>query len=295
MRFFKTIFVTLLIFGFYEFSWSQIGANETQIWFEETIESKAISISTNFLSEAEDLIVLNYEISIAVEENGGYKKIDFEKGEFLAAQNLPIPLSTKTVEFEGKSKVILAVEIFQGNESLAQDEFIWINNRMGIVKNKIEKVKIQKESIENKSSSKETVTQDKVDNKSKDVGASSNVKRKIKHASDALEIQGLIIDETRSKIGRDFYEIFFRKWIPPKDSNGDFIIIIKELPAFGRSSRVSIEVNNIPLSTRNLNPRLEFVEEQVNASIRQVRNYLSQRSKISKDLENEDTSGSGIY
>ncbi len=289
MRFLKLIFTASLLFGIQNFSWTQIAINEIQIWFEDSKESNAISITTNFLSTAEDLVVLNYEISIAAQENGTLKKIDFEKGEFLAAQNLPIPLSIKTIEIADKRKIVLMLEVFQGNQSIVQEEFKWENKGLNFNKAEIAAVEVQKQKDQKENLAKTNINAIEIQPQKK------TQKRINNNKIDALEIQGLIIDETRSKIGRDFYEIFFRKWIPPRETNGDFIITIKELPSFGRSSRVSLEVNNQPLGIRNLNPRLEYVEQQVNASIRQIRSYLSQRSKISKDLENEDTSGSGIY
>jgi len=109
------------------------------------------------------------------------------------------------------------------------------------------------------------------------------------------EIGGLIIDESRTKMGRDFYEQFFSKWIAPDGVGDTFIIRIKELPSFGRISRVSVVVNERSIMTRSLSPSFGHLEANVNASIRGVRSYLSQRLQMSKDLENEDQLGSGIF
>lgn len=109
------------------------------------------------------------------------------------------------------------------------------------------------------------------------------------------EIGGLIIDESRTKLGRDFYEQFFSKWIAPNGVGDSFIIKIEELPSFGRVSRISVVVNDQTVVTRSLSPGFGQLEANVNASIRGVRGYLSRRMQMSKDLENEDQKGSGIF
>jgi len=111
---------------------------------------------------------------------------------------------------------------------------------------------------------------------------------------DALEIDGLILDETRTKMGRDFYELFYNKWIPPAGSN-DFLITIKELPSRGIGARVSIVVNNDVVLSRFLQPRGDIVEQQANISISYVRRYLEQNENLKKSIDSEDVAGSGIY
>ena len=111
---------------------------------------------------------------------------------------------------------------------------------------------------------------------------------------DALEIDGLILDETRTKVGRDFYELFFNKWIPPTGAK-DFLITIKELPSRGIGARVSIEVNNNVVLSRFLQPRGDLVEEQALVSIRAIRRHLEQAENLKQSIDSADVSGSGIY
>ena len=111
---------------------------------------------------------------------------------------------------------------------------------------------------------------------------------------DALEIDGLILDETRTKIGRDFYELFYSKWTPPPGSS-DFLITIKELPSRGIGARVSIVVNDNAVLSRFLQPRGDIVEEQANISISFVKRYLKQNENLKKSIDSEDVAGSGIY
>lgn len=109
-----------------------------------------------------------------------------------------------------------------------------------------------------------------------------------------LEIDGLIIDETRSKTGHDFYDLFYRKWVAPQGAK-DFIITIKELPSLGRASRVSIEVNDKEVLKRAVSPRADVVELLAEQSIYIVKRHLQQRESLKESLDNEDQQGSGIF
>jgi curli production assembly/transport component CsgE len=48
-----------------------------------------------------------------------------------------------------------------------------------------------------------------------------------------FELDGLIFDQTRTRIGRDFYEDFFTKWAQP-DSVSNYSILLEEQPSRGR-------------------------------------------------------------
>ncbi len=109
-----------------------------------------------------------------------------------------------------------------------------------------------------------------------------------------LEIDGLIIDETRTKTGHDFYDLFYRKWVSPKDAK-DYLITIKELPSIGRASRVSITVNDQEVVRRAVTPRIEMVESAAVQSIAYVKRHLQKRESLKESLGNEDQKGSGIF
>lgn len=108
------------------------------------------------------------------------------------------------------------------------------------------------------------------------------------------ELGGLIIDDTRSKSGRDFYDIFFKKWIAPTGIN-DYTIVIRELPVRGRFAQVSLVVNDQDILKRFLHPQYDRIEEQANVSIRFIRSHLRNQKAAKSELEDDDVEGSGIF
>ncbi len=109
-----------------------------------------------------------------------------------------------------------------------------------------------------------------------------------------IGIDGLIIDETRSKMAHDFYDLFYRKWIPPQGVT-DFIIYVREVPSRGRISRVAMAVNDDIILQRNLSPRYDLLEQQVNLAIRVLTNHLKKKESVKDQMGNEDAMGSGIF
>ena len=109
-----------------------------------------------------------------------------------------------------------------------------------------------------------------------------------------LEIDGLIFDETRTRVGRDFYEKFYTLWTAPFGVN-DYSILVEEQPPRGRSVSVQVKVKERIVSIHHLQPREEMIENAAKSAVRRAVQYLNQYSQMQTDLENGDQSGSGIY
>lgn len=106
----------------------------------------------------------------------------------------------------------------------------------------------------------------------------------IRNSAD-LEIDGLIVDQTITKAGRDFYEVFQRQWeAPPMARN--FTIEIEELPSRGNITVVSLSVNEDKLFEQPLQPRYDIIEEVATYMVGVVYEYLV-KDELNKQLEAE--------
>lgn len=114
------------------------------------------------------------------------------------------------------------------------------------------------------------------------------------HTSSDIEIQNLIIDETMTKVGRDFYDVFYREWQAPKGV-GEFQIVITEriLPRIG--TQVSVTVNDLVAYQSFVKPRYEEIEKAARDAISHSRQLLLNYEQIKKSLEGEEMKGTGIY
>ncbi|WP_218588566.1 curli production assembly/transport protein CsgE [Cyclobacterium lianum] len=109
-----------------------------------------------------------------------------------------------------------------------------------------------------------------------------------------LEIDGLLIDETKTKSGRDFFEYFYRQWEAPEEAN-NYSIFIREKPFRLSTTMIEIYINETMVFQSLLQPRNEVVEQLVSQSIGSTYMYLARYEEIVRELAGEERSGSGIF
>jgi len=88
-----------------------------------------------------------------------------------------------------------------------------------------------------------------------------------------MEVDGMILDETITKMGRDFYNIFYQYWQQPPEAY-NFTIKISEQPAPTLGTMVSVNVNDTRTFHARLQPRYDFIEEASKQAVRISYNYL---------------------
>lgn len=119
-------------------------------------------------------------------------------------------------------------------------------------------------------------------------------KEEEKNALDGLEIQGLIVNETQTKIGSDFYDLFYSKWQEPQSSQS-YTIIVSEEPAPGMGTRISVAVDENLIFQQRMQPRYEVIEEMSGYAVQAAAQYIANYEDIQKQLQGDDLAGSGIF
>ncbi|MEX2595233.1 MAG: CsgE family curli-type amyloid fiber assembly protein [Anditalea sp.] len=109
-----------------------------------------------------------------------------------------------------------------------------------------------------------------------------------------LEIDGLLIDETKTKSGRDFFDYFYRHWEAPPEAR-NYSIFIKESPFRLSTTMIEVFINETRVIQSFLQPRAEFVEALAAESIATTKMYLIRYEEIVKELDGDERSGSGIF
>ena len=105
-----------------------------------------------------------------------------------------------------------------------------------------------------------------------------------------IQLSGFIIDDTKSKFGRDFYESFYTNWsFPTGVSMVD--ILIKESPPMFSTTVITIQVGEVETLSFKLSPRVNAMEEYASAAIAEVQNYLIRLAEIE---QNENFNSAGV-
>ena len=107
------------------------------------------------------------------------------------------------------------------------------------------------------------------------------------------EITGLIIEETMTKIGYEFYENFFIHWEAPKEIK-DYNIFIDERASPLWGSWIQIKVDTAMVWSTVLKPRSEEIEEAAKQAVEVTKEFLSRYEEYKRELEGPDMVGSGI-
>lgn len=109
-----------------------------------------------------------------------------------------------------------------------------------------------------------------------------------------MEIDGLVMDETITKVGRDFYEIYYSVWNAPKNAK-NYTITIKEMILPGLATQVTVLVNETEVFKQRVQPRYDILEQMSKYAIQNTLRYLNNYEKMKSQLEGDDQSGSGIF
>lgn len=96
-------------------------------------------------------------------------------------------------------------------------------------------------------------------------------------ADATLELYGLVVDETRSRLGRQFYELFYSQWEPPKGS-GSHTLEVEERPGLGRGSVVFVRIDDELVYGSRLQPRYSEIEQAAKAAIYYATRHLQKQA-----------------
>jgi len=113
-----------------------------------------------------------------------------------------------------------------------------------------------------------------------------------------VEIDGLIIEQTQTRIGQEFYQNFVTFWEAPLGIE-DYNILITEManPTWG--SWIWVEVGGFVskeiVYREILKPRSEEIEETAQKGVEVVKKYLYHLKEYGEEVSEKDMKGTGIY
>ena len=103
-------------------------------------------------------------------------------------------------------------------------------------------------------------------------------------ASEELEMfKGLVLENTKTKVGRDFFDFFYSQYsqLPEKYN---FIINITEQPVRGQRGQIIIESDDKLLYSFITNPNEDYLKAQANALLNILKEYNQKKTLINKEI-----------
>lgn len=98
-----------------------------------------------------------------------------------------------------------------------------------------------------------------------------------------FELKGLTIDETKTKVGKDFYDIFYMQYsqLPDKSSGA---VTISELPLRGTSGQINIQIEDKIVYSFMTNPSEDYLKEQLAASLKYIKEFNVKKNLIKNEF-----------
>jgi len=103
--------------------------------------------------------------------------------------------------------------------------------------------------------------------------------KKSHQAKDIDILKGLVFENTKTKPGRDFYQMFYLAYTT-NNINGNKIIKVDEVLAIGGNTQIQIFAEDDLVVQFFLNPRSSYIKEMVEQSIARVNYYFQQNRAI---------------
>jgi hypothetical protein len=125
--------------------------------------------------------------------------------------------------------------------------------------------------------------------------AASDVEERVETDED-IELVGIVIDRTKTPVGRRFYQEFTADWIENLDEiSGQANLVIDERPARGSGSLLSISDEQDVLYRQFLSPRIIGIQEDAERAAEFVRDQLVNKAiaKINESQPGGDMLGEG--
>ena len=96
-------------------------------------------------------------------------------------------------------------------------------------------------------------------------------------------ITGLVVDETRTTVGRDFYDVFYEAWQAPEGSV-NYTVVVEEQPVPSLGTRVIVRINDDVAFDTRLQPRYDQVREAALAAVMYAQRALANAAPLSRGL-----------
>ncbi len=102
-------------------------------------------------------------------------------------------------------------------------------------------------------------------------------------SDDGIELTGIVIEETKTKPGKDFYEFFYNLYTLSQ-INGNKVVGVYEKLSFGRSTIIQVKIEDVVIHEFLGKPDLEYLEQMSKIAIRKVYKYFKDLKKQKKDI-----------
>lgn len=97
-----------------------------------------------------------------------------------------------------------------------------------------------------------------------------------KKPDDGVEIFGMVLEKTKTKPGRDFYNLFYSQFLSHNFSDNRSVLV-EEVFSRGRNTKIEIKIENVRVYEFFVQPKTDYLKANANIAIKQVTNFFRKR------------------
>ena len=101
---------------------------------------------------------------------------------------------------------------------------------------------------------------------------------------DGLELRGIIVEDTKTKPGREFYRLFYSLYTK-NNINGNEVVKIKEVLALGRNTKIEVIVGDDIVFSFFVRPSMEYLTQINDYAIIKVYKHFKNSKNESKKIK----------
>jgi hypothetical protein len=244
---------------FTDFAFSQVYNTSVEAKINLQKYGDVIQITGSALNKTSSSQSLRYILSVIKNDtkSSNSSKND-QTGRFVLDLGEKKNLSTTTINTNEKDRIIILLLVYDEKDKLLGMDRIVVNGNEEDEKLELEENKQKEQML----------------NVSPDATQKEN---------DGVTLRGIVIEETKTKPGRDFYKMFYSLY-SANNVNGEEIVTVKEVLALNNNTKIEIYVANEKVVEFFVTPQNEYLKKMSETSIRTVYWYL-QKYKQNKNLK----------
>lgn len=250
----KTIYSTILFIVFFAINVSaQIYNTEVEAKIEIVAADDNIQITGTAYNKSQVTQNIRYELSVIKSnpQNTNQSK-NAQNGREVLESMQKQQLSSTTINLTEEDRIILLLLIYDSNDNIIGKDRVAFND----TDEDIEVKEKLSEALE------ENIYQD-------DLGAESY---------DGISLSGIVIEQTKTKAGRDFYQAFYSTYLA-NQINAKQIVTIHETLTMGSNTKIQIKVADEVVFEFFVRSHNDYIKSMADVSIRRVTMYFEKLNR----------------
>ncbi|MBD3891179.1 CsgE family curli-type amyloid fiber assembly protein [Olleya marilimosa] len=239
---------------------AQLVNNEVEAKIETAQQNDFTTIKATAFNKTEITKSLIFKLMVFDKEESVDNLLEDKKQRFIISANQKIELAEASFNSFGDQPVICVILIYDLDNNLIGQDRVVYNDKSNL-------------DIENKQKLLEKLTEEQVN--SKDVNRDKR---------DGLELKGIVVEDTKTKPGRDFYKLFYSLYTQ-NNINGNKVVTIKEVLALGRNTKIEVIVGDDEIFSFFVRPSLEYLTKMNDYAIINVYKHFKKLENESKTIK----------